>query len=146
VSVPPVAAHVTPPQSPKALPDSAVRDTVPKGADANYFYRKGRAYADQEKFEIAMPFFNQAIQMDPNMAMALNARCYSRFRLHQYDPAIADCSEAIRLNPGYANAYRNRAVAKHFEGDKAGAAEDFRRATELERVAQVQTAKASQHP
>jgi tetratricopeptide (TPR) repeat protein len=133
-------------RSPRQLQDSALRDAVPKGADANYFYRKGRSYADQERFDVAMPFFNQAIQLDPNMAVALNARCYAHLRLHQIDEALADCSEAIRLNSSYANAYRNRAVAKHFAGDKAGAAEDFRRAGELERVAQVQPPKSAQRP
>jgi tetratricopeptide (TPR) repeat protein len=93
-----------------------------------------------------MPFFNQAIQLDPNMAVALNARCYAHLRLHQYDQALTDCTEAIRLNPGYANAYRNRSVAKHFAGDKAGSLEDSRHAGELERVAQVQPAKSAQHP
>ncbi len=152
----PVGVHLRPspvnaPPAPKLasrstqpLAEASIRETVPKGADANYFYRKGRAYADQERFEVALPFFNQAIQMDPNMATALNARCYAHIRLHHYDQALADCSEAIRLNPSYANAYRNRAVAKHFAGDKAGSTEDFRRASELERVAQVQA--SAQHP
>jgi len=144
VTAPPAAKLVS--RSAQPLADGSIRDAVPKGADASYFYRKGRAYADQERFDVAMPFFNQAIQLDPNMAVALNARCYAHLRLHHYDQALADCTEAIRLNPGYSNAYRNRAVAKHFAGDKGGAAEDFRRASELERVAQVQTSKSPQHP
>jgi hypothetical protein len=35
---------------------------------------------------------------------------------------------AIKLDPKYANAYRNRAVARKLSGDAAGAAEDERMA------------------
>jgi tetratricopeptide (TPR) repeat protein len=109
--------------------------------DANRFYRQGRYLAEQENFEQAVEAFDQAIQMDPAHAMALNARGYARLRLHNYQGAIDDCSQAIRVNPNYANAYINRSVARKAMGDTAGAREDQRRATELQSVAQASTAK-----
>ena len=81
-----------------------------------------------------MQAFTQAIQMDPTLALALNARGYARLRLRRYQDAVDDCSQAIRLNPAYANAYLNRSVAKRALGDIAGAREDQRHAAELDGV------------
>jgi Tfp pilus assembly protein PilF len=49
-----------------------------------------------------------------------------------YDHAISDCTEAIRLYPNYILAYNNRATAygKQGKNDKANA--DFTKAKELE--------------
>jgi tetratricopeptide (TPR) repeat protein len=142
----PTPAVVATSKSPVARPpapvsrtaDSTHRAVPPKGVDSNSLYREGRRYADQENFAQALPLFDQAIQLDPNFALALNARCYARVRLHRYDEAIADCSQAIRLNPSYGNAYQNRGMARKFKGDRAGASEDFHRAADFQHVAQVQ--------
>jgi tetratricopeptide (TPR) repeat protein len=88
-----------------------------------------------------MQAFDVALQIDPNNALALNARGYARLRMHNYQGAIEDCSQAIRLNPNYANAYMNRSVARRAMGDVGGAREDLRRATELQSVAQASIAK-----
>ncbi len=46
--------------------------------------------------------------------------------------AIADYTEAIRLNPKYAEVYNNRGVARHHGGDYAGATEDCTEAIRLD--------------
>jgi tetratricopeptide (TPR) repeat protein len=104
--------------------------------DANRFYRQGRYLSEQENFEAAVQAFDQALQIDPTHALALNGRGYAQLRLRNYQGAIDDCTQAIRLNPSYANAYLNRSVAKKAAGDVAGSREDLHRATELESVAQ----------
>jgi Tfp pilus assembly protein PilF len=48
-----------------------------------------------------------------------------------YDKTIADCTEAIRLDPKNAMAYEARAGAYEKEGDKAKAEEDFAQAKKL---------------
>jgi tetratricopeptide (TPR) repeat protein len=64
--------------------------------------------SEQENFEEAVQAFDQALQIDPTHALALNARGYAQLRLRNYQGAIDDCTRAIRLNPSYANAYVNR--------------------------------------
>jgi Flp pilus assembly protein TadD len=42
--------------------------------------------------------------------------------------AIADYGEALRINPGYVEAWNNRGLARRRAGDEAGARADFTRA------------------
>ena len=48
------------------------------------------------------------------------------------DKAIADCSQAIRLNPDDAEAYKHRGLAYQEKGDHAKANADLKRAKELD--------------
>ncbi len=116
---------------PSPLATRAGRDEARK--IANRYNRRGRYFSNQGKFDEALRTLNQAIESDPNLATAQNARGYAQLRLRNYENAIADFSEAIRLNPNYANAYHNRAVARRLAGDRAGAIQDLRLAEELER-------------
>ena len=132
---------------PNVKPPQVVTASVPHPArDANKFYRQGRDWSEQENFEQAVQAFDQALQIDPTQALALNARGYARLRLRNYQGAIDDCSQAIRLNPGYTNAYLNRSAAKRAMGDMAGARDDQHHATELESVAQASIAKLATRP
>jgi tetratricopeptide (TPR) repeat protein len=58
-----------------------------------------------------------------------------RGRLHYerglYDKAIADCSDALRIDPKLAEAYYGRSLAYGQKGDKTRSEADLRRAREL---------------
>jgi len=45
--------------------------------------------------------------------------------------AIEDCTEAIRLDPNYAEAYFKRGILKQYLGDEQGAKADFEKAKSL---------------
>jgi tetratricopeptide (TPR) repeat protein len=84
--------------------------------DSNCFYRTGRSYTDQQRFDEALSAYSEALRLEPKNALLRNARGYAYLRLHQYREAIADFNEALRLNPNYVNASRNRAVAMESAG------------------------------
>ena len=63
--------------------------------------------------------------------MAYNNRGITYGEKDEYDAAIKDYSEAIRLKPDYAKAYNNRGVAYRETGDNAKADADFAKEKEL---------------
>ncbi|OKH16176.1 hypothetical protein NIES592_00400 [Fischerella major NIES-592] len=58
-------------------------------------------------------------------------RAYDKYDQKDYKGAIADLTEAIRLNPNYDKAYNNRGVARSDLGDKQGAIADYTSALKI---------------
>ncbi|MGF1492636.1 MAG: trypsin-like peptidase domain-containing protein [Microcoleaceae cyanobacterium] len=133
------AAQLTPDnlqidQTPVTL--SSVQLDDPKSAQEFYF--RGLTYLDQEIPLEAINDFNRAIALDNNVPEFYFGRGLARTLIGMREPTrspnpIADYTEAIRINPGYADAYYNRGLAyanlKQFEkaiADLEAAAELYR--------------------
>jgi len=85
----------------------------------------------QRNFAGAFVLLNRAIAIDPTRAQSYNTRGLLHLWLWHHDLAIADFSEAIRLNPALGSAYRNRANVRRALGDRKLAAEDDSKAEAL---------------
>ena len=59
-------------------------------------------------------------------------RGMARYKLQDYSGAIADYTEAIRIEPGYAKAYNNRGIAKVKLKNYSGAIADYTEAIRIE--------------
>ena len=55
----------------------------------------------------------------------------AKFNKQDYQGALADYTQAITLDPHYAEAYTNRGFARNAQGDKTRAIEDLRKAADL---------------
>src|SRR5262249_54536636 len=72
--------------------------------------------------------FDKVRVLDPLAAAAYANRGLARYRLRDYEGAIADCDRAIAINPRLPNAYSNRGVARHALKDYDRALVDLGRA------------------
>ena len=79
-------------------------------------YNRGNAYAANGNFERAIADYDQAIRLNPTMAVAFDNRGVAYSKKNQFEHAIADYDEAIRLNPNSAVTLHNRCWARAVVG------------------------------
>jgi Tfp pilus assembly protein PilF len=101
--------------------------------DAAAFVGRATAHAVGGDLQAALADYEQAIRINRDLAIAYVGQGAILTRLNRPAEAIAACSRAIALDAGNAKAYYNRAVAREAMKDKEGAAQDFRKAIELDR-------------
>ena len=89
----------------------------------------GEKYTDPTK---AIEYLNNAIKLQQNNASYYSKRGTAHYNLGQYQRAIEDYSEAIRLKPDYSLAYFNRGCIYVKNPDQyKQAIEDFNKAIKL---------------
>jgi tetratricopeptide (TPR) repeat protein len=72
------------------------------------------------RLELAMADCNQALQLRPGDANALDSRGLVYLKLGKFDDAIADYDAALKINPRIAASLYGRGIAKQRKGDSAG--------------------------
>jgi Flp pilus assembly protein TadD len=123
---PPATGHSEIPGRVQRTAPSAIQQ-----ADAQQYIQQGRQMIQKDQFGEALGSLDRAVDTDPWSAPAYNLRGYAHLRLRQFDQAVADCTEAIRLQPSFLNAYENRSSARRHQGDRAGAQEDALKVADL---------------
>lgn len=103
------------------------------GSAADFAFAGAVARAVQPNSELAaapdpaLP----AQQQDVARALALFSRAGGEMRSRDFKGAIADLNEAVKLRPGFGDAFQTRAAAKSSLGDYAGALDDATQALKL---------------
>ncbi len=100
----------------------------PKNAGA--YTRRGEAWRLQGDLERSLADHNKAIGLNANEE-AYNNRALTLKDRGQLDKAIADCDEAILLQPKSYLAYATRGLIRRLKGDLRGSLADLNKAVEL---------------
>src|ERR1700686_25236 len=99
---------------------------------AAFYSNRAAAYHEQGDNDRAIADLNEAIRLDPKLAMAFNNRGAAYNEQGDNDRAIADYNEAIRLDPKHARAFLGRGIAFSDKGDNDRAIVDYNEAIRLD--------------
>ena len=92
---------------------------------------RGLAYGAQDKHDLAMSDFDQAIALDASKSAYFNNRGWVRLRQGRCDLAIPDFDQAIALDPKEFHAYHNRGECLYRLGRHDSALGDLNQAIGL---------------
>lgn len=100
--------------------------------DAPAFIRRGWVAWERGDDQAAIAAFEQAIQLNPDLAVAYIGRSRSHFQLGEISVAMADCQQAIQMSLNQPISFYQRGNLRYDLGDPTGAQADFARAIALE--------------
>lgn len=107
----------------------------PALADAESDWHAGYQAAQRGEDALAVRFYTRALERGwlekADRARVLFNRGAAYRRLGDYDWAIEDYGNSIKLQPNFAEAFHNRGIAYHLKGEQAKAALDFKAAHRL---------------
>ena len=100
-------------------------------SEAEKHYNAGVELQEQGRLEEAIGEYDEAIRLDPQLALAYLNRGAVYNEKNEFSKAIADCDKAIELAPNLFEAYYNRGLAYAELGEKAEATADFEKVIAL---------------
>src|SRR6266699_748821 len=80
--------------------------------------QEGDTLRGLKRYQEALAAYEQAIRLDPNLALAYNDKGDALYDLKRYQEALAAYEQAIHLSPNYALAYHNKSLALSALGKK----------------------------
>jgi tetratricopeptide (TPR) repeat protein len=101
--------------------------------DIAFYNDRGIDYMKKGQYDVAIAYYNGALDIDPRYAKAYNNRGVAYKKKRQYDHAIADYNKALEINPRFVEAYDNRGLAYYEKGQYDQAISDYNKALEINR-------------
>jgi tetratricopeptide (TPR) repeat protein len=95
------------------------------------FVQKAKSLLKEGKPRESLEYLNKAIDKDASNAEAFNMRGVAYFELKEYQNAMMDYDQAIKIQPDQYKAYLNRALLSSFQNKADKALEDYNKALQL---------------
>jgi tetratricopeptide (TPR) repeat protein len=86
---------------------------------------------EKGKYAEAIPFFNEAIKLDPVFAYAYSNRGLAKFKLGDPEAALADLKQSLKLDKTNSYAYKNLAIIYFGTDKKSKGCDCLKKADEL---------------
>lgn len=96
------------------------------------YYRLGRFYQGQNRFDLAAEAYQKALAIDPTFSEARNGLGTIYAAQGKYDQALAEFNAVIAAAPGSAHLYNNLGYLRFLQGNYADAVAAFTQATVLD--------------
>jgi tetratricopeptide (TPR) repeat protein len=90
---------------------------APQAQEAAELYRAGVAQIGRREFALAVDSLSRALERNPRLAVAFEARASARFGLGQFAEAAQDYQTALGLNPDRASPLWGLAECQRLQGD-----------------------------
>lgn len=103
-----------------------------KRANAERAYSQGVAQLSRDDYQRALPYFEQAVDLDPNYAEAWYQAGYSYGALGRFQDALKASKQAAKLRPDWPAAFVNVGASNYALGDYKEAADAYRAAIRLD--------------
>lgn len=101
-------------------------------AERSYAYAmRALSYSLQGLYDQAIPDYNNAIEISPDFAVALNNRAWAYFKSGKIAKAEPDVRRALELAPRSPHALDTRAHVRQSRGDVTGALDDYNAAMQF---------------
>ena len=96
--------------------------------DVDKMLNVGKRHIENEKFTEAIERFSAVIEVAPNFAEGYNQRAIACFVIGEWEKAIEDCKQTVKLNPYHFGAYAGMGHAYLRLGDIEAAIEAYKQA------------------
>jgi len=100
--------------------------------EADTSFLTAESLVDRKKHQQAIPYFDRAVQLAPNVCRFRDERGLALLELEEREKALADFSAVIKLNPHYGFAYRHRSRCYFELGNLPAAIADITTAISFE--------------
>lgn len=111
--------------------EHAVAEGAVQGKDMPAESQSDRHMATMARYRQVIEAFNKALELAPDMALALYNEACVFIEMNDYTSALSALNKAIELNPRLGEAYYNRGYVHFTLGDRAAGAADLSRAGQL---------------
>ena len=102
--------------------------SVEQQKEAEYYYKVGLTYLNEDKFQMAFVQFQKALQLDPDNKRAMNSLGLVYYQLEDYENARDLFIRAVYLDPNFSDAYTNMGITYMKTGQWREALEAFKKA------------------
>jgi tetratricopeptide (TPR) repeat protein len=113
-----------------------------KASESLAIHNRGVARKAKGDVEGALRDYDEAIRLNPRLAVAFSNRGNTRFERGDLEDALKDYNESIRLNPRDADVYYNRALVYEHLSEPASAIANLRRYLDLRSGSQADDTEA----